>query len=97
MVGWGLARRWGFLVSPGVGLFHGGLQMEEMLDRQKVAEILGVKQSRIYQLIRCGLLGGVRDPETKRWLVPRSEVDRYLECRVPRGRPKKNKNIVENT
>ncbi|MDA0824395.1 MAG: helix-turn-helix domain-containing protein [Proteobacteria bacterium] len=63
--------------------------MEEMIEREKVAEILGVKQSRVYQLIRCGMLAGVRDPEAKRWYVPRSEVDRYIEHRVPRGRPKK--------
>jgi len=60
---------------------------EILMDSRDVAEMLGVTPGRVRHLIAAGDLHPRRVGWV--WVFTKSDVERYMERRPPRGRPRK--------
>jgi len=61
---------------------------EPLLKTSEAAAILKVSDTRVRQLLEANMLLGFK-PGPQLWLIPYSEVQRYLKERKPVGRPPK--------
>lgn len=61
---------------------------QQYLTVEEACEKLGVGRQRIYELIRAGRLKGIKDPETRTWLVSQESISTF-ERRGKGGRPRK--------
>lgn len=63
----------------------------DLLNVSEAAKVIGCTESRVRQMLRDGLLNGVK-ANAKAWLVPESEAKKMAETQQPTGRPRKSKN-----
>jgi excisionase family DNA binding protein len=65
--------------------------MQQYHDTKSVADFLGVRRSRVRQLIRSGVLPGVKMGGV--WLIAESDLIAYKKYRRKRGRPIKQEQM----
>lgn len=65
--------------------------VSDFLNVAEAAEIIGCTDSRVRQMLRNGILSGMKANE-RAWLIPSEEAKRVAKIEHTEGRPRKNKN-----
>jgi excisionase family DNA binding protein len=60
--------------------------MEDIMTVEEAARALGIKEARVRQLCRSGVMGRKMGRD---WIISRDDVEHYRKTRRPPGRPPK--------